>query len=168
MLPEPHESDIIFAEIGRITVRWSEVEDVLGILVSSLLNDFQRYTRIIATELSYRNLTNLILSLYHERHGEDDDFSHLKELISKADKIEQDRNKITHSTWYSAGTPHLVTRIKKTAKRKYSSNIEHYAPESFRKISDEMVTLKHDLVDLTKSLIEKGKAFENPVFENQK
>ncbi|NOU20531.1 MAG: hypothetical protein HOO93_01855 [Methyloglobulus sp.] len=166
MLSEPHESDIIFAEIGRITVRWAEVEDVLAILVSSLLNDFQRYTRIVATELSYRNLTNLILSLYRERHGEDDDFSHLKELIGKADKVEQDRNKITHSTWYSAGTPHLVTRIKKTAKRKYSSNIENYDPESFRKISDEIVEIKQELVALIQSLIEKGKAFENPVFEN--
>jgi hypothetical protein len=167
MLPEPHESDIIFAEIGRITVRWAEVEDVLGIIVSSLLNDFQRYTRIVATELSYRNLTNLILSLYRERHGEDDDFLHLKELIGKADKVEQVRNKITHSTWYSAGTPHLVTRIKKTAKRKYSSNIENYDPESFRKISDEIVEIKKELVALIQSLIEKGKAFKNPVYENQ-
>jgi hypothetical protein len=168
MLPEPDESDIIFAEIGRIAVRWAEFEDMLGILVSSLLNDFQRYTRIIPIELSYGNLTNLILSLYRERHGEDDDFSRLKVLINKANKIAGDRNQITHSIWRSAGTPHLVTCIKTKAKGKYSTNISNYNPESFRKVSDEIVNIKDDLVTLTLSLINRGKAFDNPAFENQR
>jgi hypothetical protein len=163
MQPKQHENDIIFAEIGPITVRWAELEDVLGILVSSLLNALQRYTRIFAAELSYRNLTNLILSLYRERHVEDDDFLHLKELISKASKVEQERNIVTHSIWRSAGTPHLVTRVKTTAKGKYSISIDNYDPEKFRQISDEMVILKNEILKFIKSLINSGKAFNNPV-----
>ena len=163
MQPKQHENDIIFAEIGRITVSWAELEDVLGVLVCSLINDLQRYTRIVAIELNYRNLTNLILSLYRERHGEDDDFIRLKELIKKVSKVEQERNIVTHSIWRSAGAPHLVTRIKTTAKGKYSLNIVNYDPKKFRQISDEMVNLKNEIIEFIKSLVNSGKAFDNPV-----
>lgn len=165
--PEPHESDVIFAEIGRIMVRWAELEDVLGAFVGSLLNEYQRYTRVIATELSYSSLTNLLVSLYRERHGEDEDFAHLKVLLARADTAEQRRNQIAHSTWRSAGAPHIVTRIKTTAKRKqgYNTSVENYDAGRFREISDEIVDVRKELWALVHSLIERGKAFDNAVFE---
>lgn len=165
--PDPHESDPIFAEIGRVTVRWAELEDALGLLVVSLLNDFQRYTRVVATGLSYGALVNLVSSLYLERHGSDDDYDRLRQLLGRADAVEQRRNQIVHSTWRSAGTPHVVTRIKTTARRKhgYKTDVENLNAADFRAISDEISGVKNDLVALARSLIDRGKAFNTAVFE---
>ena len=85
----PHESDSLFAEIGRVTVRWAELEDVLGDFVASMIADDRKYTRVIATELSYQGLTNLLASLYIERHGEDDDLLELRRILARADSVEQ-------------------------------------------------------------------------------
>jgi len=169
MAPEPHESDIIFAEIGRVTVRWAELEDVLGILIGALLDEYQRYTRIIAIELSYSGLTNLLASLYLERYGEDEDYERLKSLLARADTAEQRRNQIVHSTWRSAGAPHVVIRIKTTAKRRrgYATNVESYDADRFREISDEIHGVARDLISFLRILIERGKAFDNPVFESK-
>lgn len=165
--PDSHESDSIFAEIGRVTVRWAELEDALGLLVVSLLNDFQRYTRVVATGLSYGALVNLVSALYLERHGEDDDYETLQQLLARANAVEQRRNQIVHSTWRSAGTPHVVTRIKTTARRKqgYKTNVENLSTMDFRAVSDEIMAVKNDLVSLAQSLIECGKAFNAEVFE---
>ena len=164
--PDPHESDSIFAEIGRVTVRWAELENALGLLVVSLLNDFQRYTRVVATGLSYGALVNLVSSLYLERHEEDEDYGTLRQLLRRADAVEQRRNQIVHSTWRSAGTPHVVTRVKTTARRKgHSIDVENFTAADFRAVSDEIVAVKNDLVALARSLIEREKAFNTPVFE---
>ena len=162
------ESNVIFAEIGRVTVRWAELEDALGMLITSLLNDFQRYTRIVATELSYSGLTNLIVSLYLERHGEDDDLQALRQLLARADAVEQQRNQIVHSTWRSAGAPYIVTRIKTTAKRKHGpkTTVENYDADCFRRVSDEIANVTRDVAAFARSLIERGKAFDRPVFES--
>jgi hypothetical protein len=163
MPPDTHESDRLFAEIGRVTVRWAELEDVLGDFIASLLDDERRYTRVIATELSYQGLTNLLVSLYIERHGDDSDLASLRQLLVRADAVEQARNQIVHSTWISAGVSHVVTRVKSTAKRKhgYSTFVEKYDLDRFRAVSDEIANVRSDLARFALSLIEKGKAF-NP------
>ncbi|MEK7816108.1 MAG: hypothetical protein AAB294_04725 [Pseudomonadota bacterium] len=166
-MPKSHESDAVFAEIGRITVRWAELEDALGLLVVTLLNDYQRYTRIVATELGYRSMIDLCTSLYLERHGEDEDYGTLKELIRRIEQAAGTRNSIVHSTWQSAGTPSKVTRVKSTAKRRgYSTTVQNYDTDSFRRISDSIVGVTNDLVAFASSLIVRGKGFNNPVHEN--
>jgi hypothetical protein len=109
----------------------------------------------------------LALSLYRERHSEDEDFFRLKALLAKADGVEQRRNQIVHSTWRSAGTPYIVTRIKSTAKRKhgYTTSVDNYNAERFREISDEIVSVTKELAEFVRSLAESGKAFNNPVYE---
>lgn len=166
-MPESHESDAVFAEIGRITVRWAELEDALGLLVTTLLNDYQRYTRIVATELGYRSMIDLCTSLYLARHGEDEDYKTLKDLIVRIEQAAATRNSIVHSVWQSAGTPSKVTRVKSTAKRRgYSTTVQNYDTDGFRQISDSMVRVKNDLVVFAQSLIARGKGFNNPVHED--
>ena len=162
MPPDPHESDQLFAEIGRVTVRWAELEDVLGDFVASLLDDERKYTRVIATELSYQGLTNLLVSLYIERNGDDSDLASLRQLLARADAVEQIRNQIVHSTWISAGAPHVVTRVKSTAKRKrgYSTTVENYDLDRFRAVSDEIAKVRSALAAFALSLIKQGKAFD--------
>ena len=160
----PHESDSLFAEIGRVTVRWAELEDVLGDFVASMIADDRKYTRVIATELSYQGLTNLLASLYIERHGEDDDLLELRRILARADSVEQLRNQVVHSIWISAGTPHKVTRVKSTAKRKkgYTTTVEHFDLDRFRQISNDIAAVRTELASFAMNLIGRGKAFNIP------
>jgi len=166
-VPESHESDAVLGEIGRITVRWAELEDALGLLVTTLLNDYQRYTRIVVTELGYRSMLDLCSSLYLERHGDDEDYRTLKDLIPRIVQAAEKRNSIVHSIWRSAGTPSKVTRVKSTAKRRgYSTTVQNYDTDGFRKISNSIDCVKNDLVAFAQSLIARGKGFNNPVHED--
>lgn len=162
MPPDPHESDHLFSEIGRVTVRWAELEDVLADFIVCLLNDERTYTCIVATELGYQGLTNLLVSLYIARHGDDTDLASLRKLLAQADAVEQTRNQIVHSTWVSAGAPHVVTRIKSTAKRKrgYDTVVENYDLDRFRAVSDEIARVRSELAQFALYLIKQGKAFD--------
>jgi hypothetical protein len=161
-------ADDIYAEIGRIAVRSTELEAALQAIAGSLIDDYQRYTRIVVTELSFGGLQNLLLSLYRERHGEDADFVRLQEISRRADAAQQKRNLIVHSLWRSAGTPSKVTRVKTTAKQKhgYKTNIENYDLDTFKDIANELHQVRADCLTVLKELITKGKAFDNPVYEH--
>jgi hypothetical protein len=60
-----------------------------------------------------------LASLHRERHGKDDDFARLADLMRRADKVEQRRNEVVHSIWAAGGSPDTVTRVKFTAKVKH-------------------------------------------------
>lgn len=165
---EPHESDALFAEIGRVVVRWAELEEAVGVLVTALLDDYQRYTRIVSTELGYRGKIDLCTSLYLERHGEDSDYPVLKRIFGHISKLAEERNGIVHAIWRDAGTPVRVTRIKTTAKQKrgFKTVARNYDLDEFRTLSDQMLEAQRSLVAFTEELVRAGKGFSNPVGEN--
>lgn len=164
------ESDTIYAEIGRITTRSTELELCLKSTASSLIDDYQQYTRIVTAELSFSGTIALLLSLYRKRYGEDDYFEKLQNLTKRADAAQQKRNVIVHSVWLSAGTPNKVTRIKSTAKVKQgdSTQTENWELEQFEKLALEFQDLTQELSGLLKELISCGKAFNNPVSPPEK
>ena len=81
-------------------------------LIGSLIKEHQRIGQIITAELSFRNLRALLVSLYLERHGEDDDFTGLRDLMKSAAQMEGKRNQITHSIWGAGKDADTITRIK--------------------------------------------------------
>lgn len=144
------ESDAIYAEVGRITTRSTELELSLKEVAGSLINDYQQYTRIVTAELSFNSVIALLLSLYRKRHGEDGYFKKLQNLAKRADAAQQKRNTVVHSTWLSAGTPCKVTRIKTTAKvsHGYKPQIENWNIEQFKNLAQEFHDLTQELSDL--------------------
>ena len=74
--------------IGDITASFALLEMMIQTLIGSLIAEHQRIGQIITAELSFRNLRALVISLYRERHGDDDDYSKLKSLMNKAGEIE--------------------------------------------------------------------------------
>lgn len=164
------ESDAIYAEIGRITTQSTELELLLEDVVGSLINDYQQYTRIVTAELSFSGVIALLLSLYLKRHGKDDHFERLQSLTKRADSAQQERNKVVHSIWLSAGTPNKVTRIKSSSKVKqgYRTQFENWDLEQFKELAREFHNLTQELSDLLRELISCGKAFNNPVSPTEK
>jgi hypothetical protein len=167
-LIEQHESDALFAEIGRVVVRWAELEEAIGVLVTALLDDYQRYTRIVSAELGYRGKIDLCTSLYLERHGEDSEYPPLKRIFSEISKLAEQRNGIVHAIWRGTGTPVRVTRIKTTAKQRrgFNTAIRNYDLDEFRNLSDQMREVQRSLLAFTEELVREGKGFSKPVGEN--
>ena len=75
--------------IGDMTVSFALLESVIQSLVGSLINEHQRIGQIITAELSIKNIRALLISLYLERHGEDDDFVQLREFMRRAAQLEE-------------------------------------------------------------------------------
>ena len=151
--------------IGDITVSFALLEVNIQMLTGSLINEHQRLGRIITSELSFRRLRALTVSLYLERHGEDDDYLHLKDLMKKATDIEERRNQITHSIWGAGKDKDHITRIKTTAKEKQGIrfHFEDVSSQDLAEVADDIKNLAEEFSKFYTGLIEKGKAINNPV-----
>lgn len=158
-VPESH-----LKNIGDITVSFAMLESQLQSLIGSLLNERQRIGQIITAELSFKALKALLVSLYIERHGNDDsDFGQLKRLILRCGKIEEKRNQITHSVWGAGSDVNHITRIKTTAKENHGIKFqfEDVSSQSLANIAIEIKILAHDLFAFYMHLLESGKAINN-------
>ncbi len=150
--------------IGDITVSFALLESIIQSLVGSLIREHQRIGQIITAELSFRNLRALLISLYLERHGEDDDFKTLRELVKRAAELEEKRNRITHSIWGAGKDANSITRIKTTSKEKHGIrfHFEDVTADNLRVVADELKVLTEDIQRFHISLLEKGKVINSP------
>ena len=113
-VPENH-----LKAIGDITVSFALLEFQIQNLIGSLIYEHQRIGQIITAELSFKNLRALLISLYLERHGEDEDFNNLRDFMKRAGQAEEKRNQIIHSVWAAGKDKDHITRFKTTAKEKH-------------------------------------------------
>jgi hypothetical protein len=134
--------------IGDMTVSFTMLESFVQMLVGSLILEHQRIGQIITAELPFRGLRALVISLYKERHGEDDDFLRLQELTKRAGEIEEKRNQITHSVWAAGQHPGTVTRVKTTVKEKQGVrfHFENVREMDLAKVADDIKQLAGDFM----------------------
>lgn len=150
--------------IGDITVSFALLESVIQILVGSLIREHQRIGQIITAELSFKNLRALLISLYLERHGEDEDFNKLRELMKRAAEIEAKRNQITHSIWGAGKDADTITRIKTTAKEKHGIRFQfkEVTFDALDTVANEIKQLEGDTQRFHIDLLNRGKVINNP------
>jgi hypothetical protein len=152
--------DIHLKSIGDITVSFSLLEWYLQIMVGSLLDENQKVSKIITSELSFKGVKALLMSLYIEKLGKDDaDYNQLKGLLNRCGQAEGKRNQITHSMWGVGKNTDLITRIKTTAKEKHGIRFqnERMSPKDIEGIASEINQLTKELVELWIVLVVKGK-----------
>ena len=163
--PEPHAIDAAIGKIVRLSVY---TENLLQAFVYALIDDYERYTRILTAELPFSRLPALALSLYRERNGEDEFFEQVSDLLKRAEIANSTRNMLVHSEWFSAGSTLKATRLKSTARKKqgYKTKVENWTVDMFDEWANEFVAIREDGQKLLSLLISKGKAFNNPVYPN--
>lgn len=145
--------------IGDITESFALLENTLETMIGSMLNEKQRIGQIITAELSFKNLRALMISLYLERHGEEDaDFATLKGLMNRAGRAEEKRNQITHSLWL-AGDGATITRHKTTAKEKHGIRFqfEQLSINDLEAFAMEIKTLAEEIQRYWIQLVTAGK-----------
>lgn len=151
-------------EIGDITVSFTMLESQIQNLIGSLIYEHQRIGQIITAELSFKNLRALLISLYLERHGEDDDFSKLREFMKRAGRAEDKRNQITHSIWAAGKDKNHITRCKTTAREKHGINFkfEEVSAESLNEFVKEIKVLAEELIRFQLDLLNRHKVINSP------
>ena len=156
--------DKLLKHIGDITVSFALVTTAVQMLAGSLIHEHQRIGQIITAELAFRNLRSLLISLYLERHGEDDDYETLKELLGRARDLEEKRNQIVHSVWATGAEPESITRIKTTAKVKSGLRFrfENMDEVELSSIAEELKQLAYDIQKFWMHLMDSQKAINNP------
>lgn len=158
-VPEKH-----LKHIGDITVSFALLESTIQLLVGSLIHEHQRIGQIITAELAFKNIRALLISLYLERHGEDEDFVQLRDLMKSAAQLEEKRNQITHSVWATGGNAETITRCKTTAKEKHGVRFcfESVKAEDLQSVVTEIKNLAERIQRFHIRLLESGKVVNNP------
>ena len=157
--------EAILARIGDITVSFALLESAIQSVAGSLIAEHQRVGQIITAELSFQKLRALLVSLYIERHSENDnDFETLRSLNCRAAELEGKRNQITHSIWAAGDAPGTVTRIKTTAKESRGIHFvfEQMDVAAFKAIADDLKKLAREYLHFHFHLLKSGKAINNP------
>jgi hypothetical protein len=159
-VPENH-----LKAIGDITVSFALLESHIQNLIGSLIYEHQRIGQIITAEVSFKNLRALLISLYLERHGEDDDFIKLREYMKRAGQAEDKRNQITHSVWAAGKDKDHITRIKTTAKEKHGIRFkfEEVSAETLFTFAKEIKVLAEELLKFELDLLSRHKIVNNPI-----
>jgi hypothetical protein len=144
--------------IGDITVSFAVLESSIQFFASSLIHE-ANIANIIMAELAFKNLRALVISLYLERHGRDDDFVTLRGYMNRAARVEEKRNQIIHSVWGAGKNANTITRVKATAKEKHGLRFqfEDVTAESLQDFANDIKALAEDIGDFNWALAEKGK-----------
>jgi hypothetical protein len=161
----PHNlKDPYLTKIGDVVVSFALLELHLQTLATSLINEHQRVGQIICAELSLKNLRALISSLYLDRHGKDDHYDNVKDILSRVGGIEDIRNGIVHSIWAGSGEDH-IHRIKMTAKQKngLKFNFEKVSLDDLQNVINDINSVSIDINKLHSLLLDEGKIVNNPI-----
>jgi len=109
--------DEALTEIGRVVVNFVILESELFVLIHGLLGTKPEVSRIVTSELSFRNLVDLSASLMKQVYGKKE-FDAYKKVAIFAIEAEEKRNRIIHSIWgRQSGEGKIAVRTKHTAKR---------------------------------------------------
>jgi hypothetical protein len=159
-VPENH-----LRHIGDMTISFALLEFLIQSLVGSLIYEHQRIGQIITAELSFKSIRALLISLYLERHGEDDDFVQLRAFMKSAAQLEEKRNQITHSVCAADKDAETITRTKTTAKEKHGIrfHFESVTAEDLENVATEIKNLGDKIERFHFSLLENGKVINSPI-----
>lgn len=151
--------------IGDLTVTFALLEMNIQSFTAALIFEHQRVGQIITAEVSFKNLRALNLSLYRERHGEDEDFERIKKLMIEAGEVEEIRNQIMHSVWGTGKDADHITRIKTTAKEKHGLRFQ-FEELSSSNLADYVTRIRNCAAEVQKlrmELIKTGKIINTPI-----
>ena len=111
--------DEFLKNIGRLVVDFASLESSIAIAIWNLLSIDGSRGEIITSEMSFKNMLALFSSLFINKTSDPAALEEMKDLITRATKVEEKRNRIVHSSWgmrvWSDGRE-VVVRMKTTAK----------------------------------------------------
>ena len=134
--------------IGRITMNFQALEQVVSMAVWKAIGDEEIVGEILTAEMSFRNRVNAFqsLSIYRieeETHSDKGRLAELNVIVKEAGSIEETRNRYIHSLWTIAEPDGGLERIKVTAKKRHTVQQEQVTEEQFSELSARIRRLIH-------------------------
>lgn len=111
---------VIAEKLGEMIIGFQMLESSVNHAIHGLLTLPLSHSEMILAEMSFRNKLNLLSCLSDEiLHQHKDLLDALKEVIKEINKIEGERNRLVHSTWFTEfeAARGQVIRSKTTAKQ---------------------------------------------------
>lgn len=115
-------SDDHYKQVGRICISHSSLEENISIFTSLLIDSKHTNTsQIITGGLNFSSKVNLLSSLGKGRIEDKKEYETLIEIIKKINKLNEQRNNIIHSAWWTEHGTNKVTlgKVNKKDKTKY-------------------------------------------------
>jgi hypothetical protein len=108
---------------------------------------------------------HLTISLYLERHGEDDDFNKLRDFMKRAGQAEEKRNQIIHSVWAAGKDKDHITRFKTTAKEKHGIRFkfEEVSATDLNDFAKDIRELAEELMNFQIDMLNRNKIINSPI-----
>jgi hypothetical protein len=114
---QPPLTDSYYLAIGKVTASFSLLERQIEFFCWASISKDQSLGHIVTAELSFRNLVALASALFRYRVGDEKQRQEFETLLSRAVRVEEKRNTITHSLWTVSENPQAIFRVKHTAKK---------------------------------------------------
>jgi hypothetical protein len=121
--------DYFLRAIGRITVSFASLENVIAESIREFItNDYELY-ECITSGMSFNELLKLIGTLFNYRISDEDAIKQFNKLMGELDRLRVDRNDIIHSEWFlpSSGSENAIRKKRtKTVKKGLAVNTYEY------------------------------------------
>lgn len=139
--------------IGKITINFSTLELLLSSFTTRLISEDSKIGAIVTCEMSFQNLLKAFDSLTQYKLNKTE-HKKIAEIIKRLNNVEQERNKVTHSTYANAENSAEITRLKVTAKQGKGLSITSEAVnmENLKKIVKNISQLIKDIEKLYKEI----------------
>jgi hypothetical protein len=146
--PSVLEFDKLMLALGRMTVRFQELENAFRYIACSILDPRERTLGEIATNrLSYKNLVETTFALYQFKHPKLDNESleSCSKWFARARKAEETRNQLIHSVW--ADSPDETGAFKRMKhSRNFSQQVHHVTVADLEQFNDELRKITRAMV----------------------
>ncbi len=143
--------------LGECIAYFQHIDQALNMCITDLVGCSRKVGKILTTEMSFREKVCVYSALCHHALGTQKLPDDLNELVQRLNWAEQERNKMSHSTWdVSDKLPETILRKKTSAKKGLISTMEeHYTPEDLEELRDLFEGIITDLFYLTQKHIPK-------------
>jgi hypothetical protein len=143
--------------LGKMMVNFSTLEHVITAAVWTLMGGDATPLRIMTIEMSSRQLRDAAEALAHERITDTTLRDRFVALLKQAKKLEDERNRLTHTIWILSGsTPGVPQTLKITAKGKLKEVLTDWPIDKLEASADDLFSLIDEIDTATRRIAAGG------------
>ncbi|MBM4433485.1 MAG: hypothetical protein FJ025_05740 [Chloroflexi bacterium] len=148
--------------LGRITIRFALLEELITDCINILLGG--ESASIVTAGLPFSRSLTMLKALYMQKFkiAQDKELPvSFKEMLAKAEKANELRNRIVHSFWHKGDTKGSLERIKKQlSKRGLKIDIEQVDVEELNNIAEDIEKAAYAAQQFTWKILEKYMTYQ--------
>lgn len=140
-------SEEFTSAVGKLTLNFAHLEFMFSLFAGMHMNSGYPFNELVLSELSFRQLINVTVSLYDLFEPTKDEHIRFKDIVKRAVYLEQQRNIITHSFYGIHEKSKTIVRHKNVTRVKsgYKQQRQEINAENILFIAQDIEALGFDL-----------------------